>query len=451
MVSAVLFITFFVLLVLNVPISVCLGLSSAAAILYSGTSLTIVATNIYSGISKFLLLAIPFFVLSGNIMAKAGISTRLIRFVDTCVGHRKGGIANVCIIVACFFGAISGSGPATVAALGAVLIPAMVERGGFSAAFSTALMATSSSIAIVIPPSIAFVVYASITGVSIGDMFMAGIIPGILMGLALVVVVMLEVRRNHVVPSTVEKASAKERWNAFKDAFWGFLMPVIILGGIYGGIFTPTEAAAVSRDVDRYHGVNINNPNAPYHSGLIDTVMDKLYPITMPYMPADRAYKVYTEEFLVDPKNGDFDTVGILYVITPSLERVEINRYFKEAPNGFAEIDEIEYVKRKMKVQWRDLLSSDFKRIEEVFGFELYDWQKKYLKGELDSFPNGRRNGKTFVTILKGLLLDEETFTITELKRGCTTNKRRSYVHDLLDIDNKLCTAGFTTNLIKGR
>ena len=101
------------------------------------------------------------------------------------------------------------------------------------------------------------------------------------------------------------------------------------------------------RDVDRYHGVNINDPNAPYHSGLIDTVMDKLYPITMPYMPADRAYKVYTEEFLVDPKNGDFDTVGILYVITPSLERVEINKYFKEAPNGFAEIDEAEYVKRK--------------------------------------------------------------------------------------------------------
>ena len=246
MVSAVLFITFFVLLVLNVPIAVCLGLSSAAAILYSGTSLTIVATNIYSGISKFLLLAIPFFVLSGNIMAKAGISTRLIRFVDTCVGHRKGGIANVCIIVACFFGAISGSGPATVAALGAVLIPAMIERGGFSAAFSTALMATSSSIAIVIPPSIAFVVYASITGVSIGDMFMAGIIPGILMGLALVVVVMLEVRRNHVVPSNVEKASAQERWNAVKEAFWGFLMPIIILGGIYAGIFTPTESASVA-------------------------------------------------------------------------------------------------------------------------------------------------------------------------------------------------------------
>ena len=213
MVSAVLFITFFVLLVLNVPISVCLGLSSAAAILYSGTSLTIVATNIYSGISKFLLLAIPFFVLSGNIMAKAGISTRLIRFVDTCVGHRKGGIANVCIIVACFFGAISGSGPATVAALGAVLIPAMIERGGFSAAFSTALMATSSSIAIVIPPSIAFVVYALRFGMFPSDMFIAGIIPGILMGLALVVVVMLEVR-NHVVPSNVREGICKRALNA---------------------------------------------------------------------------------------------------------------------------------------------------------------------------------------------------------------------------------------------
>ena len=245
MISAVLFISFFVFLIMGVPIAICLGLSSVCAILYSGTSLTIVATNMYAGISKFLLLAIPFFVLSGNIMAKAGISKRLVRFVDTCVGHKRGGIAIVCVIVACFFGAISGSGPATVAALGAVLIPAMVERGGFSAPFSTALMATSSSIAIVIPPSIAFVVYASITGVSIADMFMAGIVPGILMGVALVIVVMVEARKKGIQPAQ-KKATAKERWDAFKDAFWGFLMPVIILGGIYGGIFTPTEAAAVS-------------------------------------------------------------------------------------------------------------------------------------------------------------------------------------------------------------
>ena len=245
MISAILFISFFIFLILGLPIAICLGLSSVCAILYSGTSLTIVATNMYSGISKFLLLAIPFFVLSGNIMAKAGISKRLINFVDTCVGHKKGGIAIVCVIVACFFGAISGSGPATVAALGAVLIPAMVEQGGFSAPFSTALMATSSSIAIVIPPSIAFVVYASITGVSIADMFMAGIVPGLLMGVALVISVMIEAKKHNIQPSR-EKASAKERWDTFKDAFWGFLMPVIILGGIYGGIFTPTEAAAVS-------------------------------------------------------------------------------------------------------------------------------------------------------------------------------------------------------------
>lgn len=245
MISAILFISFFVFLILGLPIAICLGLSSVCAILYSGTSLTIVATNMYSGISKFLLLAIPFFVLSGNIMAKAGISKRLINFVDTCVGHKKGGIAIVCVIVACFFGAISGSGPATVAALGAVLIPAMVEQGGFSAPFSTALMATSSSIAIVIPPSIAFVVYASITGVSIADMFMAGIVPGLLMGVALVIIVMIGAKKHNIQPSR-EKASAKERWDTFKDAFWGFLMPVIILGGIYGGIFTPTEAAAVS-------------------------------------------------------------------------------------------------------------------------------------------------------------------------------------------------------------
>ena len=245
MISAVLFVSFFVFLIMGVPIAICLGLSSVCAILYSGTSLTIVATNMYAGISKFLLLAIPFFVLSGNIMAKAGISKRLVKFVDTCVGHRRGGIAIVCVSVACFFGAISGSGPATVAALGAVLVPAMVERGGFSAPFSTALMATSSSIAIVIPPSIAFVVYASITGVSIADMFMAGIVPGILMGVALVIVVMVEARRKGIQPAQ-KKATARERWDAFKDAFWGFLMPIIILGGIYGGVFTPTEAAAVS-------------------------------------------------------------------------------------------------------------------------------------------------------------------------------------------------------------
>lgn len=252
MLTAILFISFFIMLIIGMPIAICLGLSSVLTVLYASNfvpkfgalTLSIVATNTYTGIAKFLLLAIPFFVLSGNIMAKAGISKRLVTFIDDCVGHRRGGMAIVCVIVACFFGAISGSGPATVAALGAVLIPAMIASG-FSPAFSEGLMATSSSIAIVIPPSIAFVVYASIAGCNVGDMFMAGIIPGIMMGVALAIVVLLEAKKKGIEPAH-EKRTWKERWVSFKDAFWGLLMPVIILGGIYGGIFTPTEAAAVS-------------------------------------------------------------------------------------------------------------------------------------------------------------------------------------------------------------
>ena len=245
MINLILFGSFFVMLLLNIPIAVSLGLSAMFALLYGNTPLSVVPTNVYSGMAKFLLLAIPFFVLSGNIMAKAGISTRLVQFADDCVGHRRGGIAIVAVIVACFFGAISGSGPATVAALGIILIPAMINNGGFSAPFATSLMATASSIAIVIPPSIAFVVYASITGVSVGDMFMGGWIPGIMMGVALVIIIMIEVRRKGLTSSR-ERATWGQRWKSFRTAFWGFLMPVIIIGGIYGGIFTPTEAAAVS-------------------------------------------------------------------------------------------------------------------------------------------------------------------------------------------------------------
>lgn len=245
MINLILFGSFFIMLFLNIPICASLGLSSILAMIYSGDKLSVVPTNVYNGMAKFLLLAIPFFVLSGNIMAKAGISTRLVQFIDDCIGHRRGGIAIVCVVVACFFGAISGSGPATVAALGIILIPAMINRGGFSAPFSSAMMATASSIAIVIPPSIAFVVYASITGVSVGDMFMGGILPGIMMGIALVIVIMIEVHHKGLKASR-EKASWGARWKSFRSAFWGFLMPVIILGGIYGGIFTPTEAAAVS-------------------------------------------------------------------------------------------------------------------------------------------------------------------------------------------------------------
>ena len=198
MINLILFGSFFILLLLNAPIAVSLGLSSVFAMLFGHDKLSVIPTNVYNGMAKFLLLAIPFFVISGNVMAEAGISKRLVGFIDDCVGHQKGGIAIVCVVVAMFFGAISGSGPATVAALGIILIPAMINQGGFSAPFASSLMASASSIAIVIPPSIAFVVYASITGVSVGEMFMSGIVPGIMMGLALIVIVIQRTdRKSH--------------------------------------------------------------------------------------------------------------------------------------------------------------------------------------------------------------------------------------------------------------
>ena len=144
---------FSICVLIGAPIGTAMCLSSVSALITSNMGLSMVPFNYYASISKFLLLAIPFFILAGNIMEKAGISTKLIKFAQSFVGHINGGLALVCVLVACFFAAISGSGPATVAALGAVLIPAMVEQGGFSAPFSTALMATSSSIAIVIPES----------------------------------------------------------------------------------------------------------------------------------------------------------------------------------------------------------------------------------------------------------------------------------------------------------
>ena len=141
MINLILFGTFFVFLLLNTPIAVSLGMSSILAMLYAGDKMSVIPTNLFSGMAKFLLLAIPFFVLSGNVMAESGISKRLVAFIDDCIGHQKGGIAIVCVVVAMFFGAISGSGPATVAALGIILIPAMINQGGFSAPFASSLMA----------------------------------------------------------------------------------------------------------------------------------------------------------------------------------------------------------------------------------------------------------------------------------------------------------------------
>ena len=249
MVAAILFISFAVLLLMGAPIAVCLGTSSVVAMIAQGagrpldTVMSSLPMIVSASTSKFVLLAIPFFILAGNIMEKAGISEKLIKLAEACVGHIRGGLAIVCVIVACFFAAISGSGPATVAALGVIIVPAMI-KAGYKPAFSAALMAAAGAIGVIIPPSITFVVYGSIADTSIGDLFIAGLIPGLLMGFALMVVALLVGRKSDL--KTLPKASRKERWLAFKDAFWGLMMPVIILGGIYGGIFTPTEAAAVS-------------------------------------------------------------------------------------------------------------------------------------------------------------------------------------------------------------
>lgn len=241
--AALLFISFAALLLLNVPIALSLGASSLIAMVVTGLPLDMFPMQIYANVGKFTLLAIPFFMLAGNTMEKAGISDKLINLANKFVGHKTGGLAIVGVITSCFFAAISGSGPATVASLGVIIIPAMINAG-YSKGMSSALMATAGGIGVIIPPSIPFVVYGAIAGVSIGKIFMAGIVPGLLMGTALVIASLIMAKKMDIEP--VPKASAKERWEAFKDAIWGLMMPVIILGGIYGGFFTPTEAAAVS-------------------------------------------------------------------------------------------------------------------------------------------------------------------------------------------------------------
>ena len=217
MVALILFGSFFLLLFLNIPIALSLGMSSIITLLYEKLPLSMVPSNMYSSTSKFVLLAIPFFIFGGNIMAEGGISERLINFCRSLVGHKRSGMALVCVIVSCFFAAISGSGPATVAALGMIIIPAMVQAG-YDKASGTALMSTAGAIGIIIPPSITFVIYGSITGTSVGSLFASGIVPGILMGVLLVVAMMWVSRKREL--QLLPKATWKERWESFKDAFW---------------------------------------------------------------------------------------------------------------------------------------------------------------------------------------------------------------------------------------
>lgn len=181
MIGFIVLFLFLGLVLIGAPIGTSMGIAGLVCLVLDGTSLSVVPYNYYSSLTSFVLLAIPYFILGGAIMERAGISSRLIRFAQSMVGHIRGGLAIVCVIVCCFFAAICGSGPATVAALGMILVPAMIDVGHEEGS-SAALMATAGSIGIIIPPSIVFIVYASITGVSTSDLFMAGIIPGLLMG-----------------------------------------------------------------------------------------------------------------------------------------------------------------------------------------------------------------------------------------------------------------------------
>lgn len=258
MIALLLFGVFFLLIFLRVPIAISLGISSIVVLVSSSGiyGLEVVTDIMYTSVAKFTLLAIPFFILAGVIMEKVGISKSLIDFAQSLVGHLKGGIVFVTVLVAVFFAAISGSGPATVAAIGGILIPAMMKNG-YKKETAGALVASSGAIGIIIPPSIAFIVFAVVAGdripVSINRLFLAGVIPGILVGVALILATMYvrwkqEKSGEFIKPEelNIQKATGKERWNAFLKALPGLMVPVIILGGIYGGYFTPTEAAVVA-------------------------------------------------------------------------------------------------------------------------------------------------------------------------------------------------------------
>jgi C4-dicarboxylate transporter DctM subunit len=241
-IALILFITFFVLLFLDVPIAIGLGASALIALLLTGKPLLMTAMMMYASVEKFGLLSIPLFVLAGIILERGGISDRLIRLSSLVIGPVWGSLALVTVVVGVIFAGISGSGPADVAALGAILIPAMVKRG-YNKNFAAGIMASAGSIAIIVPPSIAFIVYGVLAEVSIGDMFLAGIVPGLLLGIVMgVYAYMYGKKHGHMGDP---RGSAKEIWVAFKDAIWGLMAPGIILGGIYGGIFTPEEAAGV--------------------------------------------------------------------------------------------------------------------------------------------------------------------------------------------------------------
>ena len=240
-----LFLIFFILLMLSVPIGYAIGIATLITLIsFSNIPITMIAQNAVAGVDSFPLLAIPFFMLAGNLMSSGGIAKRLVDFFESIIGHITGGLGMVTVVVCMFFAAISGSAVATVSAVGAFMIPEMVKHG-YSKSFSAALTAAAGTIGVIIPPSVPFVIYGVVSGSSITELFTAGFLPGILMGVALIIICYIVSKKNGY-KGTDKKISLKDILISFKKAFWAILSPVIILGGIYSGKFTPTEAAVIS-------------------------------------------------------------------------------------------------------------------------------------------------------------------------------------------------------------
>ncbi|MDO5632748.1 MAG: TRAP transporter large permease subunit [Paracoccus sp. (in: a-proteobacteria)] len=247
-----------ILLVTGMPVSIALGLT-VFSFLFGFTNIPMdsIALKLFTGIEKFEIMAIPFFILAGNFLTHGGVARRMIRFATSMVGHWYGGMGMAAVVACALFAAISGSSPATVMAVGSILIPAMVKQG-YPPSFGVGSIATAGGLGILIPPSIVMVMYAVATSgmvvtgpngemvmsASIGALFMAGVIPGLMLATMLGATTFWRAYKNGY--PRMPKASWGERWTAFRESVWGLMLIVIIMGGIYGGIFTPTEAAAVS-------------------------------------------------------------------------------------------------------------------------------------------------------------------------------------------------------------
>jgi len=228
---------------LSVPVAVAIGLASLTGVSLGGLPWLVVAQQLYAALDKYPLVAVPFFILAGNLMEAGGISDRMVEFAKSVVGGIQGGLACTCVLTCMIFAAVAGSSVATTFAVGAILIPAMV-RHGYPAPFAASLQASAAELGVIIPPSIPMILFAVSTDTSTGELFIAGVMPGILIGAALMLYVWLYAKRNGL--GKQDGDGRLPLWPAFKRAWLALLMPVIILGGIYGGIFTPTEASVVA-------------------------------------------------------------------------------------------------------------------------------------------------------------------------------------------------------------